>query len=107
MRHYDHRDPEHYVKQIRAMEMHERVSFLEIYGIGKRTIRALYKINVTTASLFMERDTDELIAGLQPFGVLPLDKAKARMKIDDWKDEIQRLLNEREGKTLSPRGEWI
>ncbi len=107
MRHYDHRDPEHYVKQIRAMELHERVSFLEIYGIGKRTIRALYKIKVTTASLFMERDTDELIAGLQPFGVLPIDEAKARKKIDDWKGEIQRLLNEREGKTLSPRGEWI
>ncbi len=32
MRHYDHRDPEHYVKQIRAMELYECVSFLEIYG---------------------------------------------------------------------------
>lgn len=107
MRHYDHRDPEHYVKQIRAIELHERVSFLEIHGIGKRTIRALYKIKVTTASLFMERDTDELIEGLQPFGVVPIDEAKARNKIDEWKGEIQRLLNEREGKTLSPRGEWI
>lgn len=107
MRHYDHRDPEHYVKQIRAMELHERVSFLEIYGIGKRTIRALYKIKVTTASLVMERETDDLVGGLRPFGLMPHDQAKARQKIDDWKAEIQRLLDERAGKTLTPRGEWV
>ncbi len=107
MRHYDHRDPELYVKQIRSMELHERLSFLEIYGIGKRTIRALYKINVTIASLFMKRATDDLIDDLQPFGLMPLDQDKARRKIDDWKTEIQRLLDEREGKTLTPRGEWV
>ena len=107
MRHFDHRDPEHYIKQIRAMELHERVSLLEIPGIGKGRIRALHKINVTTASLLMEQDTDELVEGLQPFGVLPVDQSKARQMIDDWKSVIKELLVEREGKALSPSGEWI
>jgi len=106
MRYKDHRDPEYYIMQIRSHEIAERVSLLEVRGVGKEVIRALYKLDITTASLFLETCTGELVSRLATFDVLSKSRETAMKQIDDWKDAIRGLIREREGKTLTPTGTW-
>ena len=98
MRYKDHRDPEYWILRIRTHEWaeHQLVSFLDIPGIGKGTIRALWKVGVTTARMLMEADAEELARRLRPYNIPQCSLEEASEIIRNWQVEIERRWKDKE-----------
>jgi ABC-type phosphate/phosphonate transport system ATPase subunit len=82
---------------VRAHELAEGqvVSLLEIDGIGKATLRALYKLEVDTADKVLAAPTSALLQELASYR-LPVGKITQRQEtIEGWKGQIQRLKDSR------------
>jgi len=93
MRYKDHRDPEYWILRIRIHEWaeHQLVSLLDIPGVGKGTIRALWKVGVTTARMLIDADPEELARQLRPYGIPQCRAEQAPDRIRVWQRDARRI----------------
>lgn len=80
---------------------HERVSLLDVKGIGKNRMNLLYKYKYSTASRIMTTPIDELVEHLSPYvPPFPRDPDKTRELIEDWRAQIRQLWLTKTGEPL-------
>jgi hypothetical protein len=82
-----------YKNYVRAYEFAERqiVSLIDIDGIGRSTLYALYEIGMDTADKILATPTAEILEKLASHEV-PRGKAERRQQIvDGWKVQIREL----------------
>ena len=101
-----HRDPEYYINIIRAHEFAERqnVSLLEINGIGKARIRALWKLGIKTADALVVTSPDDLAARLASLTAPPQKPHNMIAEVGRWQEQVRALKKLRDGKAMPPRG---
>lgn len=93
-----------YMNHLRVLEYAHRqvVSLLEIHGIGKGTIQALWQTGIDTAEALMACDVDLILAGLRAAG-LPLgDAPQAKQVVLGWREQIRRKQDARKGCVPEP-----
>jgi len=90
-------DPNFYTKIIRAHELAERqtVSLLEIPGIGRGTLKALWRGGITTADQFAAASTGKLAEVLSTRMPIYRNRERTQPTIKAWQNEIIRLRNAR------------
>lgn len=95
-----HPDVQKYVRTIVAHEYAERqrVSFLEIDGLNKGRIRALWKADITTADALLNTPADEVARRMSPYCGVRVEW------VAGWQQQIADLLKEREGQVRGPLG---
>ena len=101
-----HRDPEYYINIIRAHEFAERqnVSLLEINGIGKARIRALWKTGINTADALAARPPEEVAAMMATVTTPTRNPQKMIDEVAKWQKQIRMLKALRHGRAMPPRG---
>jgi hypothetical protein len=75
---------------------HQFVSFFDIDGIGRGTIQALWKLEITTAQKLMEADPEQLAAELHRYDIPPCKPDQAAEVIRGWQEQARRLWAQRE-----------
>ena len=77
--------------RVRTLEFAEqqRVSLLDVRGIGIATLRWLYRVEVCTADQIMQTPTDEIINRVSDSNPFPSDPHHARVQVEIWKRGIR------------------
>ncbi len=90
-----------YVMTIRAHEFSERqrVSMLEIEGLGRGRIRALWKAGITTTEKLLATASEDVVQQVSEH----LGGVRAE-SVEDWKRQIAELVESRQGRVLGPLG---
>jgi hypothetical protein len=99
MRDGQHNKRLNYLNHIRVVEYAEgqSVSLLEIRGIGRSTIKALWSLGIQTAQQLFEAEPEKLGLCLRRKG-LPLgNDQQAKQTIAAWQSEILTLMVDRTG----------
>jgi hypothetical protein len=93
MRYKDHRDPEYWIMRIRTQEWaeHQTVSLLDITGVGRATIKALWGVGVTTAKMLIDANPEELARQLQARGIPQCRPEDAPDIVRGWQREAEQL----------------
>ncbi|MFO0974192.1 MAG: hypothetical protein U1A27_12255 [Phycisphaerae bacterium] len=103
----DHRDPQFYARITRAHEFAERqvVSLLELDGLGRSGLRALWKAGITTADQLRQLTVGEAVSALSP--QMPQRRAELPKLVEGWHLAIDALKANRATMPLDPvTGEW-
>lgn len=81
----------YYRMRVRTLELGEqqRVSLLDVKGIGVATLRWLYRVELRTADQIMQTPTDEIIDRITDSNPLPSDPRHARVQVAIWRGGIR------------------
>lgn len=99
----EYQDWNYWTLRIRTHEWaeHQLVSLLEINGVGKATVRALWRSGVTTAAILREADAEALARQLREHGI-----GQSPTVIRGWQQQVEELWTERQMRLeASPAGD--
>ncbi|MCB9865704.1 MAG: helix-hairpin-helix domain-containing protein [Phycisphaerales bacterium] len=78
----------------------QRVSLLDVDGIGKAYLRMLYACDLSTADRIMATPTGEIVARLSHYPNFPQTPDKAQRTVLAWKRHLVELWRAHVGETL-------